>query len=48
MYLKDYEDGWDAERSLESYFRFYCEERPHQGLAYRTPAQVYRAAGWNG
>ena len=41
VYLKEYEDGWDAERSLETYFRFYCEERPHQGLDYRTPADLY-------
>ncbi|MBI5290436.1 MAG: transposase, partial [Chloroflexi bacterium] len=27
-----------------SYFQFYNQERPHQALAYRTPAQVYLAA----
>ena len=40
--MKEYADGLEAERSLESYFRFYCEERPHQSLGYRTPAEVYR------
>ncbi len=48
VYLKDYTDGWEAERSLEAYFRFYCEERPHQGLGYRTPAEVYRTGGGPG
>ncbi|HWB45580.1 MAG TPA: IS3 family transposase [Hyphomicrobiaceae bacterium] len=27
VYIKDYANGWEAERSLSSYFRFYCEER---------------------
>lgn len=43
VYLKDYQDGWDATNSLERYFRFYCHERPHQSLGYRTPAEVYRS-----
>jgi putative transposase len=41
VYLRDYTDGWEAEHGLERYFRFYCEERIHQGLGYRTPAAVY-------
>jgi putative transposase len=41
VYLKEYRDGWEAEESLAAYFRFYCHERIHQGLGYRTPAQVY-------
>ncbi len=39
--LKDYADGWEAEASLRSYFAFYREERLHQALGYRTPAEVY-------
>ena len=42
VYPKEYADGLEAERSLESHFRFYCEERPHQSLGYRMPAEVYR------
>jgi putative transposase len=45
VYLKDYADGWEAESSLGRYFRFYCRERVHQALAYRTPAEVYRRRG---
>jgi putative transposase len=41
VYLKDYQDGWEAEASLEAYFRFYSHERIHQALGYRTPAEVY-------
>ena len=47
VYLKDYRDGWEAEASLERYFRFYCNERIHQALGYRTPAEVYQE-GRNG
>jgi putative transposase len=45
VYLKDYVDGWQAEGSLAAYFRFYNEERIHQSLGYRTPAEVYRERG---
>jgi putative transposase len=36
VYVKDYADGWDAERQLGRYFEFYCEERVHQSLGYRS------------
>jgi putative transposase len=42
VYLREYVDGWKAEESLGAYFDFYCHERPHQALGYRTPAEVYR------
>ena len=45
VYLKDYTDGWQAEASLAAYFRFYNEERIHQSLGYRTPAEVYHDGG---
>jgi putative transposase len=43
VYLRDYVDGWQAEEALRSYFDFYCNERRHQSLKYRTPAEVYSA-----
>jgi putative transposase len=41
IYLKAYENGWAAETSLAEYFAYYRQERPHQSLDYRTPAEVY-------
>lgn len=43
IYLKDYDRPPEAEAGLKAYFRFYCRERPHQSLDYRTPAAVYEA-----
>ena len=43
VYLKDYEDAWQAETSLREYFEFYCHGRRHQALEKRTPAEVYGA-----
>jgi putative transposase len=45
VYLKDYRSVAELVSGLTSWFRFYNEERPHQGLKYRTPAQVYQEAG---
>ena len=41
VYLHDYADPEEARQALRAYFRFYNEQRPHQALDYRTPAQVY-------
>ena len=41
VFLKDYCDGIEAAASLNSYFRFYNFERPHQALGYKTPQEVY-------
>lgn len=45
VYIKDYQDACEASLGLEGYLNFYDRERPHQSLGYRTPLQVYRAAG---
>ena len=44
VYLKGYATFDEARLGLASYFRFYNEERPHQSLAYQTPASLYFAA----
>ena len=44
VYLKDYGSVLEARLQLGRYFRFYNEVRPHQALAYRTPAEVYAGA----
>ncbi len=40
-YLKDYQTIGDAEKGLKEEFQFYNQDRLHQSLEYRTPAQVY-------
>ncbi|MEK0340425.1 MAG: IS3 family transposase, partial [Nitrosopumilus sp.] len=40
VYLKAYSNGREAKAGLNSYFRFYNAQRPHQSLSYRTPAEV--------
>jgi len=44
VYLKDYQEFSDAQQGLGRYFRHYNRERPHQGLDYQTPAEVYGKA----
>ena len=44
VYLKAYADAGEARRELGAYFRFYNDQRPHQALGYRTPAEVYHQA----
>lgn len=46
VYLRGYESVPEVERGLRAYFRFYNDERLHQSLGYRTPAQVYREGRW--
>ncbi|MBL7132464.1 MAG: transposase [Phycisphaerae bacterium] len=54
VYLKDYGHMAAARSGLGWYFGFYNHERPHQGLGYQIPAEVYgisrppRAAPWWG
>jgi putative transposase len=42
IYLYRYENVRELKRGLGQYFPFYNEERFHQALEYRTPAEVYR------
>ena len=48
IYIKDYEHVKDLESGLTAYFWVYDEERLHQSLGYRTPAEVYRGASERG
>lgn len=41
VYLKDYSSPRDARQSLADYWQFYNEQRIHQALEYRTPAELY-------
>ena len=44
VYLKAYANATEARRELSAYFRFYNDQRPHQVLGYRTPAEVFHEA----
>lgn len=41
IYPKGYDNLKAVKNGLTAYFKFYNENRPHQGLGYRTPAEVY-------
>ena len=41
VYLKAYSNGREAKAGLDGYFHFYNNQRPHQALGYRTPAEVF-------
>ena len=43
VYIKDYDSPREAREELRAYLRFYNEQRIHQSLDYRTPAEVYFA-----
>ena len=41
VYLKNYQNVREAKQGISDYMNFYDQERPHQSLNYRTPAEVY-------
>lgn len=43
IYLRAYENLNELKIGLEKYFKFYNDERVHQGLNYQIPAEVYYA-----
>jgi len=45
VYLRDYRMVPEARAGIGRYFQFYNYERPHQSLAYRTPADLYQGRG---
>ncbi len=44
LYVYDYETVSAVTQGLDRYFQFYNTYRPHQSLAYRTPAEVHFAS----
>ena len=43
VYLHEYDSPREARRGIARYLDFYNNQRPHQTLGYRTPAEVYRS-----
>ena len=43
VYLNEYENVNECRRAIESYFRFFNQERIHQSLDYKTPDEVFFA-----
>jgi putative transposase len=41
VYLKAYQTVAEAQAGINAYLEFYNQQRPHQALGYRTPAEVY-------
>ena len=41
VHIKAYETVTEARASLTAFVKFYNFERPHQSLAYKTPADYY-------
>ena len=48
VYLKAYQTVAEARTGINAYLEFYNQQRPHQALGYRTPAEVYQddQEGW--
>ena len=41
VYRRAYETVAEARKAITEYLRYFNEERPHQGLANRTPDDVF-------
>ncbi len=41
IYIYDYQNFKEAKYGIDKYFNFYNNQRKHQALDYRTPAQLY-------
>jgi len=45
VYLYSYDTIAELRKGLTTYFHRFNQDRPHQGLAKKTPAEVYFANG---
>jgi len=41
IYIRSLSSVAEARAAIENYFKFYNNQRPHQALGYKTPAEVY-------
>lgn len=47
IYLKPYDNVAEAQVGISKYIEFYNNQRPHQSLNYKTPAEIYFAESVN-
>jgi len=43
IYICEYRNIFEVREGLDKYLKFYNEERYHQSLNYKTPAEIYRS-----
>ena len=43
IYIRDYRNIFEVRAGLEEYFKFYNNQRYHQSLDYKTPAEIYKS-----
>ena len=41
LYLEEYETGHELKHIIQEYIEYYNNQRPHQSLNYKTPAEYY-------
>ena len=41
IYIRSLASVTEARVAIDDYFKFYNNQRPHQALDYKTPAEVY-------
>lgn len=41
IYLKSFDNGAQLRQEVKQWFEWYNQVRPHQGLGYKTPNEVY-------
>ncbi|MDD4801260.1 MAG: integrase core domain-containing protein, partial [Proteiniphilum sp.] len=44
LYLEPSDNGLELYHKIKDYMKYYNQERPHQGLEYKRPMEVYRTA----
>jgi len=48
LYLTELATGHDLRQTLHNWFRFYNEQRPHAGLGYRKPMDIFKGISVKG
>jgi len=46
IYIEPSDNGLELYHKIKDYMKFYNMERPYQGLEYKRPVEIYRAAAY--